>query len=165
MLLLFSMLKNSFQQSIIYITMQILNQQIFENKEAAALPSLLESGGLPALISGLSAVHRVNLASALYENCGGPLFVICPDEASVESFARDLECMTGEKPLILNARDFTFYPTLAASRHSEQARISSLDSLARSRASICVASISALMQRCIPPETLLKASFTVSDDR
>lgn len=145
--------------------MQILNQQIFENKEAAALPSLLESGGLPALISGLSAVHRVNLASALYENCGGPLFVICPDEASVESFARDLECMTGEKPLILNARDFTFYPTLAASRHSEQARISSLDSLARSRASICVASISALMQRCIPPETLLKASFTVSDDR
>ena len=47
--------------------MNILNQQIFENKEAAALPGLLESGGLPALVSGLSGVHRVNLAAALFE--------------------------------------------------------------------------------------------------
>ena len=37
------------------------------NKEAAALPDLLESGGLPALISGLSSVHRANLAAALFE--------------------------------------------------------------------------------------------------
>ena len=44
--------------------MNILIDQIFENKEAAALPGLLESGGLPALVSGLSAVHRANLAAA-----------------------------------------------------------------------------------------------------
>ena len=44
--------------------MKILVNQIFENKEAAALPHLLESGGLPALVSGLSAVHRANLAAA-----------------------------------------------------------------------------------------------------
>ena len=45
--------------------MEILINQILTHKEAAALPSLLESGGLPALISGLSAVHRANLAAAL----------------------------------------------------------------------------------------------------
>lgn len=146
-----------------YPAMQILNQQIFENKEAAALPNLLESGGLPALISGLSAVHRVNLASALYEKYGRPVFVICPDESAAESFSRDLESMTGEKPLLLNTRDFTFYSTLAASRQSEQAKIFALDALARASAPLCVATVSALMQRCIPPEELLKASFTVSD--
>ena len=43
--------------------MKILNQQIFENKEAAALPGLMESGGLPALVSGLSGIHRVNPVS------------------------------------------------------------------------------------------------------
>ena len=42
--------------------MNILFEQILENREAAALPSLLESGGLPALISGLGAVRRANLA-------------------------------------------------------------------------------------------------------
>ena len=47
--------------------MKILNRQILENKEAAALPYLLESGGLPALVSGLSGVHRANLAAALFE--------------------------------------------------------------------------------------------------
>ena len=47
--------------------MKLLNQQIFENKEAAALPCLLESGGLPALISGLSSLHRANFAAALFE--------------------------------------------------------------------------------------------------
>ena len=45
--------------------MELLIKQILEHKEAAALPSLLESGGLPALISGLSAVPRANLAAAL----------------------------------------------------------------------------------------------------
>ena len=68
--------------------MNILNQQIFENKEAAALPGLLESGGLPALVSGLSGVHRVNLAAALFERLEMPMFVICPDESTAESFAR-----------------------------------------------------------------------------
>ena len=56
--------------------MELLIKQILAHKESAALPSLLESGGLPALISGLSAVHRANLAAALQQQLGLPLFVI-----------------------------------------------------------------------------------------
>ena len=67
--------------------MELLIKQILEHKEAAALPSLLESGGLPALISGLSAVHRANLAAALRQRLGLPLFVICPDDTAAENFA------------------------------------------------------------------------------
>ena len=77
------------------MVMKILNQQIFKNKEAAALPGLMESGGLPALVSGLSAIHRANLAAALYERLELPVFVVCPDDSSADSFARDLEAMTG----------------------------------------------------------------------
>ena len=58
--------------------MNVLIQQIFENKEVAALPSLPESGGLPALVSGLSAVRRANLAAALDR----PAFIIAPDDAA-----------------------------------------------------------------------------------
>ncbi len=143
--------------------MKTLTKAILENKEAAALPSLLESGGLPALISGLSNVHRVHLAAALYAELKKPLFVICPDEASADSFRRDLEAFTGEEVLLLNARDYTFYSTVAASRQAEQQRIFTLDRLAGGEASICVATVAALLQRSIPPETLQKAAFTVTD--
>ena len=53
--------------------MDRLIEQILNHKELAALPSLLEGGGLPALVSGLSAVHRANLAAALRGKLKKPL--------------------------------------------------------------------------------------------
>ena len=143
--------------------MKIINQAIFENKEAAALPSLLESGGLPALVSGLSSVHRANLAAALREKLEMPLFVICPDEASADSLRRDLESLTGEEVMLLNARDFTFYSAMAASRHAEQQRIFALSRLAKGEVPVCIATVAALLQRSIPADTLLNAAYTVTD--
>ena len=143
--------------------MKLLNQQIFENKEAAALPYLVESGELPALVSGLSAVHRANLAAALYESCASPLLVICPDEAAVDSFSRDIAAMTGIAPVTLYPRDFCFFSTVAASRQSEQARINAFNTILSGNAGIIIATVSALMQRAVPPEILKTASFTVRD--
>ena len=143
--------------------MKILNQQIFENKEAAALPGLMESGGLPALVSGLSGIHRVNLAAALYERLELPMFVVCPDDSAAESFTRDLESMLGRPVNTLYSRDFTFYPSLAASREAEQKRLYVLNALRCGESPVTVATVSALMQRAIPPQTLGKATFTVKD--
>lgn len=143
--------------------MNILINQIFENREAAALPGLLESGGLPALVSGLSAVHRANLAAALRDKTGAPIFVICPDDTAAESFARDLRAMLGEEAASLGMRDFTFYAAEAASRQAEQKRISVLYRLARGESPVTAVSISALLQRTIPPETLLSAAFAIRD--
>ena len=143
--------------------MNILNQQIFLNKEAAALPYLMESGGLPALISGLSGVHRANLAAALFEKLESPMFIICPDDASADSIARDMESMLGIRPTVLLSREFTFYPSLAASRQAEQQRIAALDKLAKESSPLTVCTASALLQRTIPPELLKSSAFTVSD--
>ena len=142
--------------------MNILFDQIFENREAAALPSLVESGGLPVLISGLSAVHRANLAAALRGRLGLPLFVICPDDTAAESFAADLRVMLGEDVVTLGMRDFTFYETEAVSRQAEQKRIAALWAIACGAQVVCV-SISALLQRAIPPEALKRAAFTITD--
>lgn len=143
--------------------MNILIDQIFNNKEAAALPGLLESGGLPALVSGLSAVHRANLAAALRQRTGAPIFVISPDDTSAENFANDLRSMLNCGAVVLGMRDYTFYATEAASRQTEQKRIASLYTLASGKAEIAVASVSGLMQRTIPPETLMKAAFVLED--
>ena len=143
--------------------MNILINQIFENKEAAALPGLLESGGLPALVSGLSAVHRANLAAALRQRTGAPIFVICPDDTTAENFANDLRAMLGEEAAVLGMRDFTFYATEAASRQGEQKRIAALYTLAKGSAPVAVASVPGLLQRTMPADTLMKAAFTIND--
>ena len=141
--------------------MNLLWNQILENREAAALPGLLESGGLPALISGLSAVHRANLAAALRDRTGAPLFVICPDDTAAESFAADLRAMLGEEARVLGMRDFTFYAAEAVSRQAEQRRIETLYALARGACAVTAVSVSGLLQRTIPAETLLQAAFTL----
>ncbi len=141
--------------------MNILVNQIFENKEAAALPGLLESGGLPALVSGLSAVHRANLAAALRDRLGVPLFVICPDDTAAENFAGDLRAMLGEEVLCLGMRDYTFYPAEAVSRQAEQRRITVLHALCAGEARVVTASVSGLTQRTLPEETLRLAAFSI----
>ena len=144
--------------------MNILINQILENKEAAALPGLMESGGLPALVSGLSAVHRANLTAALRQSLEMPVFVICPDDTAAENFANDLRSMLRESVNVLGMRDYTFYPTEAASRQAEQKRIEALFSMANGTAEINVASVSGLIQRTIPAELLKKAAFTIRSD-
>ena len=143
--------------------MNTLFNQIFENKEAAALPSLLESGGLPALVSGLSAVHRANLAAALRAKTGAPLFVICPDDTAAENFAADLRAMLGEDCRTLGMRDYTFYAAEAVSRQAEQKRLDTLYALARGDSPVTAVSVSGLLQRTIPARTLLKTAFVIED--
>lgn len=143
--------------------MEILINQILKHKEAAALPSMLESGELPALISGLGPVHRANLAAALKTSLDMPIFVICPDDTAAENFAMDMKAMLGMEVNTLLMRDFTFYNAEAVSRQTEQKRIAALYSLVKAECGINVASVSALMQRTFPPHILKQAVYEITD--
>lgn len=143
--------------------MNICVQEILRNREIAALPSLLESGGLPALISGLSSIHRANLAAALQERLDRPLVVLCPDEATAESMAGDLSAMLKIPVTVVGGRDFTFYSTVAASRQTEQKRLQALAALAGREATAAVFSAAGLLQRTLPLETLLSAGTTLRE--
>ena len=146
--------------------MKELVKQILNHKELAALPELLESGGLPALVSGLSAVHRANLAAALAERLEKPLFVVTADDTSAENFARDLQSMLGLPVQTLCMREYSFLPAEAVSRRVEQQRLNALYELAAeerpdSPKPITVASVSSLLQRTLPAEILGRAAFTL----
>jgi len=143
--------------------MKKLISLFFENKEAAALPLLPESGRLPALVSGLSAVHRAHLGAALRQALERPLFVICPDDTAAENMARDLRSLLGEEVAGIGLRDFVFYPAEAVSRQAEQRRVRAFFALRTGQAQVAVASVSGLLQRTIPPETLAQAAFELRD--
>lgn len=141
--------------------MRLCVDLIFQNKEISSLPASLERGELPALVSGLSAVHRANLAAALKNALGLPLVAIVPDEAGAESMARDLTAMLSEPVNIIAGRDFTFYETVAASRQAEQKRLEGLYKLASGAAEITVVTMSGLLQRAMPPAVMEKAGFLI----
>ena len=60
-------------------------------------------------------------------------------------------------------RDYTFYATEAASRQTEQRRLAALYRLAAGKAPVMTASVSGLIQRTIPRDTLVRAAFTITD--
>lgn len=138
-------------------------REIFE-KNAAPLPVLLEEGQLPVLYSGLSEVHRAHLAAYLTNRHDGTVFIVCPDDAAAERFARDLGALLGMNIPILTAREFIFTPADAVSRQEEQKRLGILFSLLQEtppKAMVCTAA--GLLQRTIPPEKLEEAAFVLSD--
>ena len=137
-------------------------RNLFE-KESASLPELLEGGGLPALYSGLSDVHRAHLTAWAASVTDLPVWCVCPDDASAEHFARDLSALLGTPVPVLTGREFTFTSADAVSRQEEQKRLGVLYALTGEdapRAVVCTAS--ALLQRTIPPETLRDAAFTLT---
>ena len=87
--------------------------------------------------------------------------MICPDDTAAENFAADLRSMLGEDVGVIGMREFTFYPTEAASRQAEQARVAALYSLAKREKRIFTASIPALLARTLPSDILTGAAFTI----
>ena len=83
--------------------------QLFGDTEAAALPALLESGRLPARISGLPASARALLAASMHAQLDAPVLAVCPDEAAAELFQKDLSALLGQDVPLLTARLYVLY--------------------------------------------------------
>ncbi len=141
--------------------MKTLETLILKNPSLAGLPQMVEAGALPALVSGLGAIHRAQLAAALHVAVGRPVLVVCPDESAADTLVKDIGAILDMDVPLLQARDFIFYSVEGASRTYEQRRIAALDALASGTAKVCVATVSGLMQRTAAPDTLEKAAFTI----
>lgn len=141
--------------------MRALTLAILENKNLASLPHAMEGGALPALISGLGPVHRTHLAAALRMKTERPLFLLVPDETTAQAAAADLRSLLEEEVTVLADREFTFYEAESVSRQAEQKRLASLDALLEQRTGAAVCTISALLQRTIPPSAAARACFTL----
>lgn len=137
--------------------------QLFGDTEAAALPALLESGRLPARISGLPASARALLTASMHAQLDAPVLAVCPDEAAAELFQKDLSALLGQDVPLLTARDYTFYTVESVSRQTEQKRLSALYALAAGTAPAVVCTVSGLLQRAMPKEKLLQAAFEIRD--
>ncbi len=127
------------------------------------LLAAIDSGGCPAVLTGLSPVHRAHFAAGLYTKSGRPVVLVCADEAEAERMVSDLEAFTDQKCRLLPAREFTFYESTAVSHQWEQQRLAVMDAMTSRSSPVTVATIEALLQRTIPRDQFLGIRVTLQD--
>ncbi|MEL4107119.1 transcription-repair coupling factor [Oscillospiraceae bacterium WX1] len=125
------------------------------------LVARIEGGGCPAVVSGLSGIHRAHLAATLRRETGRPVVIICADEIEMQRLAGDVEALTGEQTVLLSGREFTFYSAEGASRQLEQRRLRALYRLEEGTVPLLVATVDGLLQRTLPPGRMAEASLLI----
>ena len=140
--------------------MEGLMRALWQMPELQEIWNHIETGETPVTVTGLSPVHRAQLAAALRLRSGRPLLMLCSDEREVQRQAADLACLTGEEPVVLPGREWQLRPVAAVSRQWECRRLEALHRCA-SGAPVVVTTAEALAQRCIPPQVLERAALTL----
>ncbi|HCA54183.1 MAG TPA: transcription-repair coupling factor, partial [Ruminococcaceae bacterium] len=117
---------------------------------------------LPAMATGLSAIHKAHLIHHLCSTYGQQALVIAGDEAEAARLCSDINTM-GTKAVFYPARDFTFREVTGVSREFEHQRISALYSYCTKEAAVLICCADAAMQYTIPQQSLLQATVTVKE--
>ena len=138
-----------------------LAKALSDEPEFRRLIAGIEAGACPAVLSGLSEIHRAHAAAAIRATTLRPIAVVCADEDEAARLARDIAALTMEQAMTLVVREFTFHNAEVVSRQIEQRRITTLTALAENKAPIVVMSVSGALQRTIPPEYLIASSQTL----
>ena len=144
--------------------MEALLRELWQLREIQELAQLMESGGGPALVTGLSPVHRAMTAAALRLRSGRPLLMLCADEGEARRQAADLRSLTGREPVLLTGRELHWRELAAVSRQWEYRRLEALYRIRQEESPVIVTTADALALRCIPPQVLDRCSFTLRSD-
>ncbi|MGN1134600.1 MAG: transcription-repair coupling factor [Oscillospiraceae bacterium] len=117
------------------------------------LKSAFEHRESPVCVTGVSGIHKAQLAMGLYNF--SPMLIICEDEASARRMSDDINEMSGEVcSYVYPAKDFTFTDVETVSREYEHTRLGILTGLLDNSIRFVCASVEAVMQRTMPPEVL-----------
>jgi transcription-repair coupling factor (superfamily II helicase) len=133
--------------------MQNITQIVTKLGEYTEILSQIEAGRSPVGVSGLSTVHRAQLAAALSAATERPLVFVCADEQEGRRVQGDLSAFTGSDVPLLAGREFVFH-NATASREWEHQRLKLLRGLQTETIPVLVATVEGLLQRTMPPDTL-----------
>ena len=142
--------------------MKTITEALFNEPDFRGLVAAIETGKYPAVISGLSEIHRAHVAAALHLVTQKPVALICTDDEEAARLSRTVSSLVGETTDVLLAREYTFHSAEAVTRQLEQRRIGTLLRLAEKKSQLTVMTISGALQRTMPAQRLLDASLEIS---
>ncbi len=140
--------------------MKFLDKVLNESEEYRDLYRAVELGRMPAMATGLSAVHKAHIIHSLCKQSSRKALVLAADEAEAQKICEDLEKM-GTSNVFYPSRDFTFREVEGVSREFEHQRIGALYAFQNNRCDVIVTCVDAALQYTIPPENLKKTSIVV----
>ncbi len=140
--------------------MERIAQLITDLTEYDTIERSIRSGRTPVEVTGLSPIHKANVAAALSEQLHRQAVVICADDGACDRMARDLEAFSDRAVAVLPVREFVFHNIESSSREYEHRRISVLRDLATGRKTV-VTTVPALLMAAMPPELMHRATFTI----
>lgn len=140
--------------------MNLINHILRKLPEYNTLRELSEKN-LPCGITGLSSIHRSHIISALRQDTGRNILVVCQDDLATARMAEELQGFLGEKPPILPSRELSLIGSAAVSRGWEHQRLSMLHHLGSQGYPVLIASAEALALRTMPKSTLFSSSISL----
>ncbi len=142
--------------------MKFLNNILSRLSEYQQLLQAIQNNRLPAMATGLSAIHKAHLIHTLCAETHQKALVIAGDETEAAKLCSDLNAM-GTRAVFYPARDFTFREVTGVSREFEHQRIGALFAYSTDAASVMVCCADAAVQYTIPEAVLFNATITVKE--
>jgi len=128
--------------------------------EYTALSNAVSNNRTPAVVTGVSGVHKCALISSLCIENEKKALVLSADEPEAHRFFRDLTAM-GLSPVLYPLRDFGFRDTSGNSHEYERKRIDALSKIQSGEANCLITCIDSALQYTIPPEELAAKMITI----
>lgn len=131
-----------------------------------SLAACMDGGISPVSLTGLSIVHKAQLALTIAEKTGSPVLIISPDENEARRLCSDINTMhpTDNSPaaMLFPARELVLAPVEGISGEFVCSRLAALSAVINRSCKVVSASVEAVMQPVIPRKQLENNSIKLS---
>lgn len=135
-----------------------------QNKDFSRLAKYLDGNNpLPALVTGVSAIHKAHFIAGLLGENAPKTLVVMKNESDAVKLCADINMLLGENAALLcPEKEMILADTEASSMEYEHKRINTLSALLDGHCKAIVCSAAAAIQLTIPPKELQNHTFTIS---
>lgn len=142
--------------------MDFFTQTFQELPDYARLCESIDSGETPVCVTGLSPVHKAQLALTLSTRNMPAILLLTGTEAEAIRMVSDINGMSGEDTAMhYPAKEMLFTSAESKSAEYEHERLHVLSAVIRGEVRIVAASVEAVMQPTIPPEILRSSHLSI----
>lgn len=140
--------------------MKFIRNSLSGETEYKTLSAAVSEKRLPAIVTGVSGIHKCCFISALLEETGKKGLVLAADEAEAQRFYEDFTAM-GVRPALYPLRDFCLRDTTGRSHEYERQRLAALNRLLSGDCNCIVACVDAASQYTIGPAEFSARMFEI----
>ncbi len=140
--------------------MNFILEALKTNEQYRELSSAVKDFKVPAIVTGLSSIHKTVLVSAISREHDKKVLYICADEPECNKTLSDLNSL-GVKSIFYPLRDFTFRDSSGVSHEFERQRLEALSHLVNNECKCIVTTIDAALQLTIPENELIDRCINI----